>query len=533
MTKTTERIIVYGCDTAQPLWYHKYRETLDSSVNQIFTCAETDVVHEYEVKGIYFIGRYLKNAENSNANKELTRDEVYHLSRDIKRILSIWEQEGSGNGFAEKGDSHAAQAIEAATSFGQHPGTPIFFAYEGGTGTDLEEVVYPYFRAVVRRFRNPELNPKGYKVGVYSSGKVCQRLMTAPESSGYKVDYAFLAGRPRDADYSRCDSWCIRQGCDSFRIDGDLDLDVDWIETNGSLKSVDDIAWRHRFGGNWYERPDDVENHYDDCLFSGCDYSHKEPHKYADLTADDDITHTETCAKCGHTRTTRHTYGPWKDKGNGTHVCTCMECGHQRTEAHIKSYTSNGASGHTVTCTKQGCSYSKTEAHIKRYTNNGASGHTVICTKQGCNYSKTEAHSMTSWSDCGDGRHKRTCSKCGYVEYSGHVYNEWEDNGTTHKRTCKTAGCGYTQTEAHTYGSWVKLDNDRHRRTCSKCGSVQTKNHGGVWVCTPDKLGHSKHCATCGADLEEIHTIVNGTCTKCGYTGGGINPADSIGDENE
>ena len=504
MTKTTERIIVYGCDTAQPLWYHKYRKTLDSSVNQIFTCAETDVVHEYKVKGIYFIGRYLKNAENSNANKELTRDEVYHLSRDIKRILSIWEQEGSGNGFAEKGDSHAAQAIEAATSFGQHPGTPIFFAYEGGTGTDLEEVVYPYFRAVVRRFRNPELNPKGYKVGVYSSGKVCQRLMTAPESSGYKVDYAFLAGRPRDADYSRCDSWCIRQGCDSFRIDGDLDLDVDWIETNGSLKSVDDIAWRHRFGGNWYERPDDVENHYDDCLFSGCDYSHKEPHKYADLTADDDITHTETCAKCGHTRTTRHTYGPWKDKGNGTHVCTCMECGHQRTEAHIKSYTSNGASGHTVTCTKQGC-----------------------------NYSKTEAHSMTGWSDCGDGRHKRTCSKCGYVEYSGHVYNEWEDNGTTHKRTCKTAGCGYTQTEAHTYGSWVKLDNDRHRRTCSKCGSVQTKNHGGVWVCTPDKLGHSKHCATCGADLEEIHTIVNGTCTKCGYTGGGINPADSIGDENE
>ena len=504
MTKTTERIIVYGCDTAQPLWYHKYRKTLDSSVNQIFTCAETDVVHEYEVKGIYFIGRYLKNAENSNANKELTRDEVYHLSRDIKRILSIWEQEGSGNGFAEKGDSHAAQAIEAATSFGQHPGTPIFFAYEGGTGTDLEEVVYPYFRAVVRRFRNPELNPKGYKVGVYSSGKVCQRLMTAPESSGYKVDYAFLAGRPRDADYSRCDSWCIRQGCDSFRIDGDLDLDVDWIETNGSLKSVDDIAWRHRFGGNWYERPDDVENHYDDCLFSGCDYSHKEPHKYADLIADDDITHTETCAKCGHTRTTRHTYGPWKDKGNGTHVCTCMECGHQRTEAHIKSYTSNGASGHTVTCTKQGC-----------------------------NYSKTEAHSMTGWSDCGDGRHKRTCSKCGYVEYSGHVYNEWEDNGTTHKRTCKTAGCGYTQTEAHTYGSWVKLDNDRHRRTCSKCGKAQTQLHGGVWVCTPDKLGHSKHCATCGADLEEIHTIVNGTCTKCGYTGGGINPADSIGDENE
>ena len=313
-----------------------------------------------------------------------------------------------------------------------------------------------------------------------------------------------MAGSIGWEGYAECDCWCIRQSCRQFRIDGDLDLNVDWIETNGSLKSVDDIAWRHKFAANWQDDPEDDENHHKSCLHSGCDYSHKEPHKYVDLIADDDITHTETCAKCGHTRTTRHTYGPWKDKGNGTHVCTCMECGHQRTEAHIKSYTSNGASGHTVTCTKQGC-----------------------------NYSKTEAHSMTGWSDCGDGRHKRTCSKCGYVEYSGHVYNEWEDNGTTHKRTCKTAGCGYTQTEAHTYGSWVKLDNDRHRRTCSKCGKAQTQLHGGVWVCTPDKLGHSKHCATCGADLEEIHTIVNGTCTKCGYSGGGANPADNIGDENE
>ena len=71
MTKTTERIIVYGCDTAQPLWYHKYRKTLDSSVNQTFVCeghGGSDQIHGYQIRAISFIGRYLKNAENSSAN---------------------------------------------------------------------------------------------------------------------------------------------------------------------------------------------------------------------------------------------------------------------------------------------------------------------------------------------------------------------------------------------------------------------------------------------------------------------------------
>lgn len=38
MPNKIETTIIYGCDTLQPLGHRKYRETLDSSVNQTFVC---------------------------------------------------------------------------------------------------------------------------------------------------------------------------------------------------------------------------------------------------------------------------------------------------------------------------------------------------------------------------------------------------------------------------------------------------------------------------------------------------------------
>ena len=505
---TTKRIIVYGCDTMQPLRQSIYRKILNDCVGQVFSHTIRDTKYEYEVRAISFIGRYLKNMPVSGGDKELTQDEVYELCASGKRIVSIWQMSGTQDDFANVGDSHAMQAIEAANSFGQHPGTPIFFAYERNEhGENIDDAirmyVQPYFRDIVRRFRNPALNPKGYKVGVYSFGTVCNHLMNASEDSGYKVDYAFLAGATDWQGYDDCDCWTLRQSCTYTQLwHKGIAINVDWDEVPENVR-IADIAWGHVLPNVWQDVPGDDDLHYKACSHTGCNYERAEAHDYSNWTADNSTTHSRTCGKCLHIQTKDHVYGSWSDKGNGTHVRECLACGYEQAQAHTKSYSSNGTSGHTVTCTKSGC-----------------------------NYSVTEEHTMSSWSDCGDGRHKRECTKCGYVEYSGHVYNEWEDNGTTHKRTCRAAGCSYTQTEEHTYGSWVKLNNDRHRRTCSKCGKAQTQLHGGVWVCTPDKLGHRKHCSTCGADIEEIHTMSNGTCTKCGYTGG-ANPADNIGDENE
>ena len=71
MPNKIETTIIYGCDTVQPIGHNKYLETLDSSVNQTFICGGhegSDRIHGYQIRAISFIGRYLKNAENSSAN---------------------------------------------------------------------------------------------------------------------------------------------------------------------------------------------------------------------------------------------------------------------------------------------------------------------------------------------------------------------------------------------------------------------------------------------------------------------------------
>lgn len=191
----------------QPLRHSIYRKILNDCVGQVFSHTIRDTKYEYEVRAISFIGRYLKNMPVSGGDKELTQDEVYELCASGKRIVSIWEMSGTSDDFANVGDSHAMQAIEAANSFGQHPGTPIFFAFELPTtnSQQMQTLVEPYFRDIVSRFKNPVLNPKGYKVGVYANGLVCEHLMNASEDSGIKVDYAFLAGTTDWQGYKDCD----------------------------------------------------------------------------------------------------------------------------------------------------------------------------------------------------------------------------------------------------------------------------------------------------------------------------------------
>lgn len=545
-TKVNVRtIMIYGCDTVQPLEHAKHRAAMYSGVGNTYSCSgphpkhtssdNQPYTHEYVVNAISFIGRYLTNADGSGEKKALTEKELEELSLEGKKIVSIFELSGyDAQVYQTKGDEHARRAIEAAELLKQHRGTPIFFACDSdipNNMVNIQDHIEPYFRAIISRFSNRELNPKGYKVGVYANGLVCEHLMNASEDSGIKVDYAFLAGTTDWQGYKDCDCWNIRQSCTHTQLwYKGIAINVDWVEIAENTR-LDSIAWGHRLHEYWQEIAGDHEKHYKGCLHNGCDYTVYRSHNYLNWYANDNSTHSRRCEGCGHIQTGSHVYETWSNNGDGTHSSECSVCGYRKTQPHSLTYSNNGARGHITTCSV--CGYRKTQAHTKSYSSNGTSGHTVTCTKSGCNYSATEEHTMSSWSDCGDGRHKRECTKCGYVEYSGHVYNEWEDNGTTHKRTCRAAGCSYTQTEEHTYGSWVKLNNDRHRRTCSKCGKAQTQLHGGVWVCTPDKLGHRKHCSTCGADIEEIHTMSNGTCTKCGYSGGGANPADNIGDENE
>lgn len=193
-TKVNVRtIMIYGCDTVQPLEHAKHRAAMYSGVGNTYSCPgphpkhtssdNQPYTHEYVVNAISFIGRYLTNADGSGEKKALTEKELEELSLEGKKIVSIFELSGyDAQVYQTKGDEHAKRAIEAAELLKQHRGTPIFFACDSdipNNMVNIQDHIEPYFRAIISRFSNRELNPKGYKVGVYANGLVCEHLMNA------------------------------------------------------------------------------------------------------------------------------------------------------------------------------------------------------------------------------------------------------------------------------------------------------------------------------------------------------------------
>ena len=104
-TKVNVRtIMIYGCDTVQPLEHAKHRAAMYSGVGNTYSCSgphpkhtssdNQPYTHEYVVNAISFIGRYLTNADGSGEKKALTEKELEELSLEGKKIVSIFELSG-------------------------------------------------------------------------------------------------------------------------------------------------------------------------------------------------------------------------------------------------------------------------------------------------------------------------------------------------------------------------------------------------------------------------------------------------------
>ena len=107
---------------------------------------------------------------------------------------------------------------------------------------------------------------------------------------------------------------------------------------------------------------------------------------------------------------------------------------------------------------------------------------------------KTHSDSATyTYTDNGDGTHKKTCNECGYVE----VYNEAHSGGTatcTEQAECQHCGASYGEVGGH-----------------SPDAAGYTVNADGT---------HSYTCSSCGNPFTERHTFTDGACTGCGVIGG-------------
>lgn len=140
--------------------------------------------------GKQVIGRYLTNATSPTAlNKKLQPGEIETIFNAGLRIFPIFQTSGLTASYfsSDRGRRDALEAIAAASNYGFHAGTVIYFAVDfDATDVEISNNIIPHFRAV----REAALASGGrYRVGVYGTRNVCKQV----SDLGY-ADLSFVAG---------------------------------------------------------------------------------------------------------------------------------------------------------------------------------------------------------------------------------------------------------------------------------------------------------------------------------------------------
>ena len=132
-----------------------------------------------------FVCRYYAIEENNH--KILTEEEKNVLKKNNLRIVSFYQDNGSEyeSFSAEKGVNNARRAYELATQFGQPAGSAIYFSVDYDPGHNVAHIV-KHFEAIKEYL---DSCPIKYKIGVYGSGFICNKL----KNDEQLADYTFLA----------------------------------------------------------------------------------------------------------------------------------------------------------------------------------------------------------------------------------------------------------------------------------------------------------------------------------------------------
>jgi hypothetical protein len=153
-----------------------------------------------KAQGITAIGRYY--TRNRSNPKILKPDEARALSAAGIRIWTVYQNRHRlrGDFSAVKGKQEAEDALDYAKHvINQSPGSGIYFSADfDATAADVSSAILPHFQAVAAAFAAAG-NP--YRIGVYSSGAVCQALLDAglvqltwlSQSSGFRGTAQFKA----------------------------------------------------------------------------------------------------------------------------------------------------------------------------------------------------------------------------------------------------------------------------------------------------------------------------------------------------
>ena len=221
------------------------------------------------------------------------------------------------------------------------------------------------------------------------------------------------------------------------------------------------------------------------------------------------------------------------DKSDGTNHQTDRTYFVSVEEDHNHSYGSSTPNGdkHEWACTI--CGETKSEYHD---WNSGSVTQKPTCTEPGvktykcwtCKTTKTEpvpaAHSFGSYTDQGDGTHKRLCTLCDAYETDAHA---WNDGVVTKKPTCAATGtklfgctmCSAEKTETlavsdeHSSLKYEKQDENYHNESCTLCGNSSVAAHVFNVVRFIDKDYHEASCP-CGAYVINQHNYSDWVITE-------------------
>jgi hypothetical protein len=189
----------------------------------------TDGIDDLVDAGVKSVGRYYNYGAGS---KVLSRDEAQALTSANISIWVVFEYyNNSAKWFnADLGRKDATRALQCAMEIvGQPEGTTIYFAADyDATAKDYSAKIAPYFSAVRSVFARSD-GTFPYRIGVYSNGLVCRRLL----DDGL-VEQAWLScssGFAEHASFYASKRWSISQTCGTPPV-GDLDTDDD--EVNGA-----------------------------------------------------------------------------------------------------------------------------------------------------------------------------------------------------------------------------------------------------------------------------------------------------------
>ena len=153
-----------------------------------------------------FVCRYYAIEENSH--KVLTDSEKTYLHNNELKIVSVYQDRGDvAESFsAAKGKSNAERAYALATQLGQPEGTAIYFSVDYDPGYNLNHIV-EYFGKIKDTFDG---FTKKYKIGVYGTGKVCNKIK---QEEGL-AEYSWLcegSGKTGYSEYDSVDKYNIKQ----------------------------------------------------------------------------------------------------------------------------------------------------------------------------------------------------------------------------------------------------------------------------------------------------------------------------------